>query len=55
MMRSSITPAPEELKSGQHMGLNVLVQLAKREGWGLSFSTDKPGFIALLEIPTGKG
>lgn len=52
MMNSSITPAPAALKSGQHMGLLVLVQLAKREGWGLSFSTGEPGFTAMLEIPT---
>jgi len=36
---------------GQGMGLLVLIQLTRREGWGLSFSAEEPGFSAILEIP----
>lgn len=49
--RSLIAPVQPSLHPGQSMGLLVLSQLAKREGWGFGFSTHEPRFTALLEIP----
>ncbi len=39
-------------KGGQGLGLSLLVQVAQKEGWGLSFaSATGEGFMATLEIP----
>ena len=48
--RSLIAPVQHSPHPGQSMGLLVLSQLAKREGWGFGFSTHEPRFTALLEI-----
>ncbi len=48
-------PAPAHTSAfpgGQNMGLLVLAQVARREGWGLGFSIGESAFTALLEIPT---
>ena len=40
------------LREGQGLGLSLLVQVAEREGWGLTFaSAPGEGFAATLEIP----
>jgi len=46
--RAPVGPAP---RTGKGMGLLVLAQVAKQEGWGLAFGREDAGFTARLEIP----
>ncbi|GEM_PF-1135046 len=38
-------------REGEGMGLLVLADLVKQEGWGLEFGRDEAGFTARLELP----
>ncbi|WP_306601826.1 sensor histidine kinase KdpD [Geothrix sp. 21YS21S-2] len=46
--RAPAGPAP---RTGEGMGLLVLAQVARQEGWGLAFGREEAGFTARLELP----
>jgi len=46
--RAPTGPAP---RTGEGMGLLVLAQVARQEGWGLAFGREEAGFTARLELP----
>ncbi len=48
LRRAPAGPAPGK---GRGMGLLVLAQVARQEGWGLAFGREEAGFTARLEIP----